>query len=169
VQLDTALPWLALCLTRGIAARPSARLLNQFGSPENVSARCCGNCKRANSLPRPHRPSAKKRHSSARKRLCGYSSDSRLPTGELERPEYPQTPLQICDPPVFLYVRGIAQILNAPSLAVVGTRRSTLYGTRMADRLARDLAARVIDASAHQGAMTNGRAIGVPGTVVDVC
>jgi hypothetical protein len=36
VQLDAALPGLALCLTRGIAARLSARLLKQFGSPENV-------------------------------------------------------------------------------------------------------------------------------------
>lgn len=36
MQLDTALPWLVLCLTRGIAARLWARLLKQFGSPENV-------------------------------------------------------------------------------------------------------------------------------------
>jgi hypothetical protein len=36
VQVDTALPWLALCLTRGIAARLSARLLKQFGSPESI-------------------------------------------------------------------------------------------------------------------------------------
>jgi hypothetical protein len=36
VQLGTALPWRALCLTRGIAARFSARLLKQFGSPESV-------------------------------------------------------------------------------------------------------------------------------------
>jgi DNA processing protein len=36
-------------------------------------------------------------------------------------PEYPQTLLQIYDPPVLLYVRSDAQILNAPSLALVGT------------------------------------------------
>lgn len=36
MQLDTALPWLALCLTRGLAARFSARLLRQFGSPEDI-------------------------------------------------------------------------------------------------------------------------------------
>ena len=76
-------------------------------------------------------------------------------------------------------MRGDAQILNLPSLAVVGTRRPTLYGTRMADRLARDLAtrgivivsglARGIDAIAHQGATSaQGRAIGVLGTGIDV-
>ena len=34
MQLDTALPWLALCLTRALASRLCARLLKHFGSPE---------------------------------------------------------------------------------------------------------------------------------------
>jgi len=41
-----------------------------------------------------------------------------------------------------LYVRGDAQILNQPCIGVVGTRRPTLYGTQMAERLGRELAAR---------------------------
>jgi hypothetical protein len=53
-------------------------------------------------------------------------------------PEYLQSRLQICDPPVVLYVRGDARILNSPSLAIVGTRRPTVYGTQMADRMGRD-------------------------------
>jgi predicted Rossmann fold nucleotide-binding protein DprA/Smf involved in DNA uptake len=42
-------------------------------------------------------------------------------------PEYPQTLLQIYDPPVMLYVRGDPQILNLPSIGIVGTRKPTLY------------------------------------------
>jgi len=95
-------------------------------------------------------------------------------------PEYPQTLLQIYDPPVLLYVRGDPQVLNLPSIGIVGTRRPTLYGTQMAQRLGRELAARGlvivsglargIDAIGHQGAMdANGRAIGVLGTGIDVC
>ncbi|HKV23274.1 MAG TPA: DNA-processing protein DprA [Candidatus Acidoferrum sp.] len=95
-------------------------------------------------------------------------------------PEYPQSLLQIYDPPVLLYVRGNPEVLNFPSLSVVGTRKPTLYGTQMAERLGRELAsrglvivsglARGIDAIAHQGAMAaNGRAIGVLGTGIDVC
>src|SRR5258707_4840910 len=78
-------------------------------------------------------------------------------------PEYPQTLLQIYDPPILLYVRGDPQVLNLPSLSVVGTRRPTLYGTQMAQRLGRELAARGLvvvsrtasglDAIGHQGAM----------------
>jgi DNA processing protein len=57
-------------------------------------------------------------------------------------PEYPQSLLQIYDPPVALYVRGDASILDAATLAIVGTRRPTVYGTQMADRMGHDLASR---------------------------
>ncbi|MEQ1474200.1 MAG: DNA-processing protein DprA, partial [Candidatus Acidiferrum sp.] len=95
-------------------------------------------------------------------------------------PQYPQTLLQIYDPPVLFYLRGDPDILNMPSLAIVGTRRPTIYGSQMAERLGRDLAARGlvivsglargIDAIGHHGALaSNGRAIGVLGTGIDVC
>src|SRR5260370_30939174 len=95
-------------------------------------------------------------------------------------PESPEMFLKFSNPPVLLYVRGDPQVLNLPSLGIVGTRRPTLYGTQMAQRLGRELAAlglvivsglaRGIDALGHQGAMhPNGRAIGVLGTGIDVC
>ncbi len=94
--------------------------------------------------------------------------------------EYPQALLQICDPVVLLYARGDVRALNVPSLSIVGTRRPTVYGTPMAERMGRDLAkrgllivsglAREVDAIAHQGATSvRGRAIGVLGTGIDVC
>ena len=181
MQMDQALPWLALCLTRGIAARLSARLLRQFGSPEDVfkaGLRQLEACE----LPAATAQAIVKREGfkRAEKEIAAIRGISGCQLLNWSEPEYPQTLLQIYDPPVLLYLRGDAQILNAPSLAVVGTRRPTLYGTQMADRLSRDLAARGIvivsglargiDAIAHQGTMTaNGRAIGVLGTGIDVC
>src|ERR1700676_1614283 len=64
--------------------------------------------------------------------------------------------------------------------SIVGTRRPTRYGSQMAERLGRDLAARGlvilsgmargIDAIGHHGALAaNRRAIGVLGTGIDVC
>ena len=35
MELDSSLSWLALTLTPGIAARLSARLLKEFGSPDS--------------------------------------------------------------------------------------------------------------------------------------
>jgi predicted Rossmann fold nucleotide-binding protein DprA/Smf involved in DNA uptake len=36
MELDASLSWLAMTMTPGVAARLSARLLRQFGSPEGV-------------------------------------------------------------------------------------------------------------------------------------
>lgn len=181
MQLDTALPWLALCLTRGLASRLCARLLKHFGSPEAVFKAPLRQLE-ACELPAGTAQAVFKRDGFARagKELAAIRAIPGCQLLNWTESEYPQTLLQIYDPPVLFYVRGDAQILNAPSLAIVGTRRPTLYGTQMADRLARDLAARGIvivsglargiDAIAHQGAMTaNGRAIGVLGTGIDVC
>jgi DNA processing protein len=116
----------------------------------------------------------------AEKELAGIQKIAGCSLLNRTEPEYPQTLLQIYDPLVLLYVRGDAQVLNLPSLGILGTRRPTLYGTQLAQRLGRGLAtrglvivsgmARGIDAIVHQGAMdAHGPAIGVLGTGIDVC
>ncbi len=92
---------------------------------------------------------------------------------------YPERLKEIYDPPALLWVRGNAALLTQPSLAVVGTRHPTPYGTGMAEMLSRDLAmrgltilsgmARGIDSAAHKGALAAKRpTIAVWGTGVDV-
>lgn len=116
----------------------------------------------------------------AEKKLTGVQKIAGCYLLNWTEPEYPQTLLQIYDPPVLLYVRRNPQVLNLPSLSIVGTCRPTFYGAQMAQRLGKYLAvrglvivsgmARGIDAIGHQGAMdANGRAIGVLGTGIDVC
>ncbi len=181
MELDASLSWLALALTPGLASRLSARVLRKFGSPDSVfraSLTDLESCK----LPAEVAQAIVKKESfkRAEKELDGVRKIANCSLLNWTEPEYPQTLLQIYDPPVLLYVRGDAQVLNLPSLSIVGTRRPTLYGTQMAQRLGRDLAARGlvivsglargIDAIGHQGALeANGRAIGVLGTGIDVC
>jgi len=92
---------------------------------------------------------------------------------------YPERLREIYDPPALLWARGDATLLGTPALAVVGTRHPTPYGTGMAGRLARDLAARGliilsgmargIDTAAHKGALEAKRpTIAVWGTGIDV-
>jgi DNA processing protein len=180
VELEASLSWLALTLTPGIAARLSARLLREYGSPEGVFRAPLTGIEACN-VPAPAAQAIFKKQLfwRAEKEVDAL----RKVGGRLvnwREPEYPQALLQIYDPPVMLYVRGDAQILNSPSLSIVGTRRPTVYGTQMAERMGRDLAARGltivsglargIDAIAHQGATAvGGRAIGVLGTGIDVC
>ncbi|HYW66318.1 MAG TPA: DNA-processing protein DprA [Candidatus Dormibacteraeota bacterium] len=180
MELEASLSWLALTLTPGIAARLSARLLREYGSPEGVFRAPLTGIEACN-VPAPAAQAI------FRKQLFWRAEKEvdalRKLGGKLlnwKEPQYPQALLQIYDPPVLLYVRGDAQVLNSPSLSIVGTRRPTVYGSQMAERMGRDLAARGltivsglargIDAIAHQGATAvGGRAIGVLGTGIDVC
>lgn len=181
MELDSSLSWLALSLTPGLASRLSARLLKRFGSPDAVFRAGLTDLE-ACSLPAPVAQAVYKKEAfkRAEKELKATGNIDRCRLVNWTEPDYPQTLLQIYDPPVLLYVRGDAQVLNLPSLSIVGTRRPTLYGTQMAERLGRELAARGlvivsgmargIDALGHQGALAaNGRAIGVLGTGIDVC
>ena len=94
-------------------------------------------------------------------------------------PEYPERLREIYDPPPVLWVRGDAKLLGRPSIAVVGTRHPTPYGTGVAEMLARDLAARRllivsgmargIDSWAHRGALAARMpTVAVWGTGIDV-
>jgi DNA processing protein len=90
---------------------------------------------------------------------------------------YPALLREIPDPPLALIVRG--DLAPEPCVAVVGARRASEYGRRVAFELARDLAragltvvsglAAGIDAAAHQGALEEGgRTLAVLGTGIDV-
>ncbi len=93
--------------------------------------------------------------------------------------DYPMRLKEIFDAPPVLWVRGDAGLLSRPSMAVVGTRHPTPYGTGMAEMLARDLSAhgvvivsgmaRGVDTAAHKGALAAKKpTVAVWGTGVDV-
>lgn len=92
--------------------------------------------------------------------------------------DYPQNLAEIPDAPVLLYVRGNAEILKSFSLAVVGSRKYTSYGKKVAYDLSKKCAengltiisglALGIDAFAHRAALdAGGKTIGVLGCGLD--
>ena len=94
-------------------------------------------------------------------------------------PAYPERLKEIYDPPPVLWVRGAKELLTRPSIAVVGTRHPSPYGTGVAEMLGRDLAARRllvvsgmargIDTCAHKGALAARMpTLAVWGTGIDV-
>jgi DNA processing protein len=93
---------------------------------------------------------------------------------------YPGLLRQIYDPPALLFYRGDLSVLDAPCVAIVGSRKATAYGRTAAARLAADLAhagvvvisgmARGIDTCAHQGALeSGGKSAAVLGCGLDIC
>ena len=92
---------------------------------------------------------------------------------------YPERLREIYDPPAVLWIRGNADLLARPGIAVVGTRHPSPYGAGMAEMLSRDLAnrrlvilsgmARGVDTAAHKGALeAGGKTVAVWGTGIDV-
>ena len=79
---------------------------------------------------------------------------------------YPPALNEIPDPPALIYVRGTIEPVDHLAVAIVGSRKCTPYGLRIAERLATSLArvgltvvsglARGIDAAAHRGALAGG-------------
>lgn len=91
---------------------------------------------------------------------------------------YPQSLLDIADPPTVLYVRGDPGLLDGRGLGIVGSRNATPVGVQTAENFARTLAeyglsiisglALGIDAAAHRGALAaGGKTIAVIGTGAD--
>ena len=93
-------------------------------------------------------------------------------------PAYPPLLREIYDPPIGLYRKGRYDFAQ-PAIAIVGTRRATLYGQSTARKLAAELArlgyciisglARGIDTHAHEGALSvGGKTAAVLGNGIDI-
>lgn len=82
-------------------------------------------------------------------------------------PSYPAHLLDLVDPPAALKLKGAALEWSGPRLAIVGARRASAEGCRLAQSLAHELSessvliisggARGIDAAAHRGAVEAAR------------
>ena len=88
--------------------------------------------------------------------------------------DYPKLLGEMHDPPSYLYTKGTIEPVDQLAIAIVGSRKCTPYGLRIAERLASSLArvgltvvsglARGIDSAAHRGALAaGGRTIAVLG------
>lgn len=91
---------------------------------------------------------------------------------------YPPLLREIPDPPIGLYRKGNYAV-EGPAIAIVGSRRTTLYGQAVAKKLAMELArtgfcivsgmARGIDTAAHEGALAvGGKTVAVLGCGIDI-
>lgn len=171
--------WLSLNMTPGIGPRAATKLLEKFGSAENVFHATRGELEslrlRAETVESLLKREFHEKAVEELEKVSEIGGDVLI----LDDGSYPFLLREIADPPITLYVKGDwAACFDAPSIGVVGSRKCSTYGENASQMLARDLAAngvcvvsglaRGIDTAAHRGAIqAKGRTIAVLGTGID--
>ncbi|MFO7859868.1 MAG: DNA-processing protein DprA [Desulfosalsimonas sp.] len=176
---DRVCAWIALRQAPGVGPLTCKRLVEHFGSPENVfcadesrllQVEGMGAKSARAVLQGGNRQQAQQEIARCQKR--GYEIIA------ADHARYPWRLARISDPPPYLYAFG-RPLDPEPAIAVVGTRNPTRYGFSMARRLSADLAdmgltivsgmARGIDTAAHQGALgAGGSTVAVLGSGLSV-
>ncbi len=176
---EEVLHWLALRMVPGLGTVGTLRLLEKLKSPEAIF-RASGSELQGAGLSAGQ----------ARNITTGSSFDDAVDQQQklmnagaeiitIYDLRYPSRLREIFDPPMLLFALGKPELMNTPSIAVVGTRRPTPYGIAAAERLSADLAragltitsgmARGIDTASHKAALAeDGNSIAVLGCGVDV-
>jgi len=178
--MDNLVDWITLSLVTGVGSRTAARLLDSFETPKAVltaSRTALESFGLKEDLIEQMQSSEPRRVAEEElKKLEAMKAEVLV----LDDARYPALLKEIHDPPLVLYGMGdLDHVFNQPSLAIVGTRQPSTYGTNAATLLARDLAtrglaivsgfARGIDTTAHRAALdAGGQTIAVLGTGLDV-
>ncbi|HUO24797.1 MAG TPA: DNA-processing protein DprA [Candidatus Aquilonibacter sp.] len=175
----SVLEWLALALTPGLGPTRGRKLVEHFGSPAAVFRASLTELEGTGIQVASAQSLATGKSAELAREEMARATEEGAGVISMDDPGYPKRLKEIYDPPLILYVRGSAEVLAQPGIAMVGTRHPTPYGTGMAERLACDLAAqglviisgmaRGVDTASHRGAIAGrGKTIAVFGTGVDV-
>jgi DNA processing protein len=173
------LEWVALLFTPGLGPTKARKLVEHFGSPENVFSAALTALEETGIKAVSAQAIATGKSAELAGEEIAKASAAGVTLLSLDDFAYPPRLKEIYDPPLVLYVRGDAEVLRKPGIAVVGTRHPTPYGSGMAERLACDLAAqglviisgmaRGVDSASHRGTISaKGKTVAVFGTGVDV-
>ena len=167
--------WLKLIRADGIGPTTFAKLIKHFDSADKALGASVSELAKINDI-------GFKTAEQIAKTRDKFNTDTELELADklgvwiihLNDERYPPVLKRIYDPPPVLYVKGTLAKADNLCIAIVGSRRCSLYGQEQASRLAHLLAAagfticsgmaRGIDAAAHQGALSaGGRTIAVQG------
>lgn len=176
--------WLRLSLTEGVGTQTARELMAHFGLPENIfsasfsALQKCVPEKLALTLSGPPSDAMCEKIESS----LAWASQPGNQVLTFADEHYPKSLLSIADPPPVLYVKGRADLLSRPSVAIVGSRSATQQGLQNAGRFAQALShagltvvsglALGIDAAAHEGALSavpaHGSTVAITGTGLDL-
>lgn len=170
--------WLRLSLTPGLSGAGLRRLLIAFGDP----ARALAAGRRALAQHVTDATAAAIQQGDTTDALAAaerWLEDPANCVVTLGDRHYPPRLLQIPDPPPLIYVKGRAEWLSRPALAIVGSRNATAQGMANAEAFAKTLSdagltivsglALGADTAAHRGGLAGAASsVAILGTGVDI-
>ncbi len=167
--------WLKLIRADGVGPTTFAKLIKHFGSVDRVLGASVSELTKIDGI--GFRTAEK-----IAATLTKFNANAELELADKlgvwiihsEDQRYPTLLKRIYDPPPVLYIKGSLSKADNLAIAIVGSRRCSVYGQEQASRFAHLLSssgfticsgmARGIDTAAHQGALSaNARTIAVQG------
>jgi DNA processing protein len=169
--------WLRLTLAPGIGGEAQRKLLSVYGLPDRIFASSAATLARTISLKQAELLLSHDARDEIDAALAWASAPGNAIL-TLADEVYPRQLLDTPDPPSVLYLKGRADLLGAPALAIVGSRNATPQGESNAEAFAAALSdagltivsglALGIDAAAHRGGLRGkGSTVAVIGTGID--
>lgn len=175
-------PWLTLSLIPGLGPIKSGQLIERFNHPKKLFSSSLDELKTIIPANLAHMLANASRDSVIQKQLnltqAWLQSSEAHTVLTPDSSLYPKALKELPDAPIVLYVVGNERLISEPQLGVVGSRRPTPNGRRVAQEFSEHLSrsglvitsglALGIDAAAHQGALgCYGGTVAVLGTGVD--
>jgi DNA processing protein len=186
-DFDDVCAWMRLAGTPGIGRGTARELLAHFGPPANIFAQSHNAL--AQHLPQALATALKTESIEHGQRVpelrAWLQADATRYVIAMDDARFPPQLLDTADPPLMLFAQGHVALLQAPCIAIVGSRNTTAQGSDNARAFARSLSqsgytvvsglALGIDGAAHEGALlgasqgtaTTGSTIAVVGTGLD--
>jgi DNA processing protein len=157
---------LELWLVPGLGPRLWQNLLTAFGSAERVLSASINELQQVDGIGPKLAAAIKTSRPEAAEREWTACRERGVDLIWQDDARYPEALGRTADPPPVLYCRGELRPADALAVAIVGSRRCTPYGLKIAEQLATGLVqagltvvsglARGIDAAAHRGALQAG-------------
>ena len=172
--------WIWLSTRHGLGDYNKKKLLERFGSPENLYAAGEGDLRDVPELTEKTRATLLDRDLRESEQILSRCGSQKIRILTYQDAAYPGRLKNIPDPPMVLYYKGtLPEFDSIPLIGVVGTRSASPYGLTAGKRLGYQIAAcgggvvsglaAGVDAMAMKGALTaGGCVVGVLGCGADV-
>lgn len=171
--------WIWFSSLRALRGRSRQALLDRFGGVKELFFSAPADLREMADLREEERSALENRSLASAEQTAARCEELGVSVITMQDAAFPERLRNIPDPPSVLYVKGRLPVVDAEAvIAVVGTRRSTEYGNKMARTMGFQIAqgggtvctglAAGVDSRAAEGAlMAGGRVIGVLGVAIN--